>query len=180
MGSWGRCLVLPRDRRRAYGERFGSNGKCEHDERSPHFKGEWCDAENCTPDLPAGAMRSYDLEQDRMLDAEIDGPSTVAEPAPIALCATGSARHNPMYLGQRRRPETAACAVPDTLLLAAPTARTKLCRGSLGAGRRSGNFPSGGLLLRTNESWLKGRFFRRLQRMSRLFVNNALCPCSPR
>ncbi len=55
-----------------FGPQFGSGGRCQHDAKAPHNKGEWIGAEIelQTPLLAQYAVSHY-LEQDRVLDADV-------------------------------------------------------------------------------------------------------------
>jgi hypothetical protein len=57
-----------------FGPQFGSGGRCNHPPDSPHAKGEWIGAEIGlqTPLLAQYAMSHY-LEQERVLDADVEG-----------------------------------------------------------------------------------------------------------
>ena len=58
----------------AFGPEFGSSGPCKHDAAFPHGKGEWIGAEIelHTPLLAQYAISHY-LEQERILDADVEG-----------------------------------------------------------------------------------------------------------
>jgi hypothetical protein len=57
-----------------FGAEFGSSGPCSHPAGTPHPRGEWRGAEVLVPtSLMAQYAVSHYLEQQRVLDADIEG-----------------------------------------------------------------------------------------------------------
>jgi hypothetical protein len=57
-----------------FGAEFGSSGPCRHPADAPHPRGEWRGAEVLVPtSLMAQYAVSHYLEQQRVLDADIEG-----------------------------------------------------------------------------------------------------------
>ena len=71
--AWRRLRHFSEIESAAYGEQYGSSGRCRHDLDTPHSEGEWRGAavEVADPLLAQYAVSHY-LEQNQVLDAEVN------------------------------------------------------------------------------------------------------------
>jgi hypothetical protein len=72
--AWSRIKPYPEAQSAFFGPEYGRGGPCGHAPDAPHTKGEWYGAEVLVPTpLLAQYAVSHYLEQERVLDADVEG-----------------------------------------------------------------------------------------------------------